>query len=41
LRAALAAAGGGAVTFKHVRRHNGDLLNERADELATGAIRRA
>lgn len=41
LRAARAEADGGAVTFKRVRGHNGDPLNERADELATGAIRRS
>ena len=40
LRASRAAAGGGRVTFRHVRGHNGDPLNERADVLATGAIRR-
>jgi ribonuclease HI len=40
VRDARAAANGGAVTFKHVRGHNGNPLNERADELATGAIRR-
>jgi ribonuclease HI len=40
LRAKRAAAGGGAVTLKHVKGHNGDPLNERADVLATGAIRR-
>jgi ribonuclease HI len=39
LRAERASAGGGAVTFRHVRGHNGDPLNERADVLATGAIR--
>jgi ribonuclease HI len=39
LRAARAAAGGRAVAFRHVRGHNGDPLNERADALATGAIR--
>jgi hypothetical protein len=31
-----ASAGGGGVTFKHVRGHNGDPLNERADAPATG-----
>lgn len=41
LRAERASAGGGAVTFKHERGHNGDPLNERADGLATGSIRRA
>lgn len=40
-RAARATANGGPVRFKHVRGHNGDPLNERADELATGAIKRA
>jgi ribonuclease HI len=40
LRAERAAAGGGAVTFRHVKGHNGDALNERADTLATGAIKR-
>jgi ribonuclease HI len=39
LRAERKAAGGRAVTFKHVKGHNGDPLNERADVLATGAIR--
>jgi len=28
----------GAVSFRHVRGHNGDALNERADRLATAAI---
>jgi ribonuclease HI len=41
LHAERVAAGGGAVTFRHVRGHKGDALNERADKLATGAIRRA
>ena len=35
-----AASGGGKVTFSHVAGHSGDPLNERADQLATGAIRR-
>jgi ribonuclease HI len=41
LRARRTLAHGGAVTFRYVRGHNGDALNERADELATGAIERA
>jgi ribonuclease HI len=35
-----AASGGGKVTFSHVAGHSGDPFNERADQLATGAIRR-
>jgi ribonuclease HI len=30
----------GKITYKHVRGHRGDTLNERADRLATGAIQR-
>jgi ribonuclease HI len=41
LSAERAATGGGPVNFRHVRGHNRDALNERADELATGAIERA
>jgi ribonuclease HI len=41
LRAERASAGDGGVTFRHVRGHDGDPLNERADVLATGAIKRA
>lgn len=33
------AAQGGSVVFRHVRGHQGTVLNERADQLATGAIR--
>jgi ribonuclease HI len=40
LRAERTAAGGGTVNFRHVKGHNGDPLNERADALATGAIKR-
>jgi ribonuclease HI len=40
LRAERAEENGGEVIFEHVRGHNGDRLNERADELATGAITR-
>jgi ribonuclease HI len=40
LRAERATAGGGRVTFRHVRGHNSNALNERADELANRAIRR-
>lgn len=39
LRSDRAERGGKAVTFSYVRGHNGDPLNERADQLATGAIR--
>jgi ribonuclease HI len=39
LRSERAAAQGAAVTFRYVRGHNGDPLNERADTLATGAIK--
>jgi ribonuclease HI len=39
-RAARTASAGGSVTFWHVMGHQGDVLNERADKLATGAIRR-
>lgn len=35
-----ALAQGGAVTFRYVKGHNGDALNERADKLATGSIER-
>ncbi len=31
---------GGTVSFQHVRGHRGDVLNELADKLATGAIKR-
>jgi ribonuclease HI len=40
VRAKRAAENGGEVIFEHVRGHNGDRLNERADVLATGAITR-
>jgi ribonuclease HI len=40
LRTDRAMAKGGPVSFKHVRGHKGDPLNERADELATGPIQR-
>ena len=41
LRTTRAGANGGAITFKYVRGHNGDPMNERADQLATGAIKRS
>jgi ribonuclease HI len=40
LRLERAKAEGGAVTFHHVLGHQGNALNERADKLATGAIKR-
>ena len=40
LRATRASANGGAITFRHVRGHHGDPMNERADQLARGAIKR-
>ena len=39
-RAARAASAGGSVAFRHVMGHQGNVLNERADKLATGAVRR-
>jgi ribonuclease HI len=40
LRAERTTAEGGPVTFKHLRGHNGDPLNGRADQLARSAIQR-
>jgi ribonuclease HI len=40
LRATRATANGGTINFKYVRGHNGDPMNERADQLARAAIKR-
>ena len=39
-RAARVAVGGASVAFRHVMGHQGNALNERADKLATGAVKR-